>query len=89
MIVNMLDLRERPYRWKAVCAVVQSASKDNVAEDADQVRTDIGIEIDYAERDGISVRDAVLWADRMDGMVTLYLYDVDAGKAPDDEPGDS
>ena len=39
--------------------------------------------------EALSVRDAVLWADRMDGMVTLYLYDVDAGKAPDDEPGDS
>ena len=85
MIVNMLDLRERPYRWKSVCAVVQSASKDNVAEDSDQVRTDIGIEIDYAEREGISVRDAVLWAERMDGMVTLYLYDVDAGTTPDEQ----
>ena len=85
MIVNMLDLRERPYRWKSVCAVVQSASKDNVAEDSDQVRSDIGIEIDYAEREGITVRDAVLWAERMDGMVTLYLYDIDAGKTPDEQ----
>jgi hypothetical protein len=42
---------------------------------SDKVQNGIGIEIDYAERDGISVREAVLWADRLDGMVTLYLYD--------------
>lgn len=86
MIVNVLDLRERPYRWKNICAVVQSASKDNVAEDADQVRDDLGVEIDYAERVGISLRDAVQWAEGLGGMVTLYLYDVDAETAPDEQP---
>ena len=77
MIVNVIDLRERPYRWSSVIAVVESASKDNVVEDADKVKPAVGIEIDYAERAGISLRDAVLWADRMEGMVTLYLYDQD------------
>ncbi len=78
MIANMIDLRERQYRWKSICAVVQSAAKDNVAEDADQVTQDIGIEIDYAERQNISVREAMRWADQIDGMVTLYLYDGEA-----------
>ncbi|MEQ8923900.1 MAG: hypothetical protein RIE60_24145 [Roseovarius sp.] len=77
MIVNMIDLRSRPYRWSAVLAVVEAAAKDNAAEDADKVDAGIGIEIDYAEREGISVREAVLWADRLEGMVTLYLYDRD------------
>ena len=77
MIVNIIDLRERPYRWSSVVAVLESAAKDNVAEDSDKVNADLGIEIDYAERENISVRDAVLWADRMEGMVTLYLYDQD------------
>ena len=86
MIINVMDLRERPYRWKNVCAVVQSASKDNVAEDADQVTQEMGVEIDYAERDGITVREAVLWADSMGGMVTLYLYDVEAETKPDEKP---
>lgn len=85
MIVNVMDLRERPYRWKSICAVVQSATKDNVAEDSDQVTQDLGVEIDYAERMGISVRDAVLWADGLGGMVTLYLYDADA-ETQQDEP---
>ncbi len=84
MIVNVLDLRERPYRWKNLCAVVQSAAKDNVAEDADHVREDLGVEIDYAERVGISLRDAVLWAEGLGGMVTLYLYDIDPETAPDE-----
>ena len=77
MIVNFIDLRSRPYRWSSVLAVVDAAAKDNQAEDADQVNAGFGIEIDYAERDGISVREAVLWADRLEGMVTLYLYDRD------------
>lgn len=75
MLVNVIDLRARQYRWTKVVAVVESASKDNAAPDSDPVRNDIGIEIDYAEKDGISVREAFLWADRLDGMVTLYLYD--------------
>jgi hypothetical protein len=86
MIVNMLDLRERPYRWKNIVAVIQSATKDNVAEDSDQVKEGLGIEIDYAERQGLSVRDAVLWAEGMGGMVTLYLYDAEPETAPDEPP---
>lgn len=77
MIVNLIDLRERQYRWASILAVVEAASKDNTAEDADRVGDGLGVEIDYAERDGISVREAVLWADRLEGMVTLYLYDRD------------
>lgn len=81
MIVNVIDLRSRQYRWASVLAVVEAASKDNWAEDSDQVGTGVGVEIDYAERDGISVREAVLWADRLEGMVTLYLYDRDETEA--------
>ena len=77
MIVTVVDLRARPYRWASILAVVQSAAKDNQAEDSDQVLTGTGVEIDYAEREGISVRDAVLWAEKLGGMVTLYLYDRD------------
>lgn len=75
MLVNLIDLRERPYRWSSILAVVESAAKDNQADDADKVNDRFGVEIDYAERDGVSVREAVLWAERLEGMVTLYLYD--------------
>jgi hypothetical protein len=75
MIVNVIDLRESHYRWKSVLAVVESATKNNVADDADSTETSLGVEIDYAEREGISVRDAFLWAEQVQGKVTLYLYD--------------
>lgn len=87
MIVNVMDLRERPYRWKRICAVVQSATKDNVAEDADQVREGLGVEIDYAERMGISVREAFQWAEGLGGMITLYLYDAEEESTDDPEHG--
>lgn len=77
MIVNMIDLRENSYRWKSILAVVESASKNNEAEGGDPVTSDIGVEIDYAEREGVSVRDAFLWAEQLQGKVTLYLYDQD------------
>ncbi|MCV6591823.1 MAG: hypothetical protein OIF48_02645 [Silicimonas sp.] len=87
MIVNVMDLRERPYRWKNICAVVQSATKDNVAEDADQVREGLGVEIDYAERMGITVREAVQWAEGLGGMLTLYLYDAEEESGDEPEGG--
>jgi len=75
MLVNMIDLREQEYRWSHVMAVLESATKNNEAEHADQVKPGLGIEIDYAERCGISVREAVLWAETTEGPLTLYLYD--------------
>lgn len=76
MLINVIDLREKPYRWSDVLAVAQNAAEDNVAEDADQVPSaGADIQIDYAEREGISVREAILWAERLDGMVTLHIYD--------------
>lgn len=83
MLVNMIDLREREYRWSRVMAVLESATKNNEAEDADQVKPGLGIEIDYAERSGLSVREAVLWAEKTDGPLTLYLYD-DDGEASEE-----
>lgn len=75
MIVNVIDVRENAYRWRSVLAVVESAAKNNVAENADTTSSALGVEIDYAERDDISVRDAFLWAEQIQGKVTLYLYD--------------
>ncbi|MBT8459596.1 MAG: hypothetical protein HKP37_04155 [Boseongicola sp.] len=83
MLVNLIDLREHEYRWSSVMAVLESATKNNEAEDADQVKPGLGIEVDYAERTGLSVREAVLWAEKTDGPLTLYLYD-DEGEARED-----
>jgi hypothetical protein len=77
MIVNLIDLRSRPYRWKSVLAVCEAAVKDNEAEDSDVISPGIGVDVDYAERDDISVREAMLWAEQLGGLVTLRLYDRD------------
>lgn len=77
MIVNVIDLREKLYRWKSVLAVVESAEKNNEAANADRVDVSVGVVIDYAEREGISVRDAFLWAENLQGKVTLYIHDHD------------
>ncbi len=85
MLINVMDLRERPYRWSNVLAVVQNAAEDATAEDADPVPEVGGIQIDYAEREGISVREAVLWAERLEGMVTLQIYDNEGAGAGERE----
>ncbi|MEM9843588.1 MAG: hypothetical protein AAF965_02220 [Pseudomonadota bacterium] len=83
MLMNVIDLREKPYRWKSVVAVVENAAKNNAAEDSDPVETAAGVEIDYAEREDLNVREAILWAEQLQGKVTLYLYDKDGEcKAP-------
>ena len=76
MLVNVLDLREKPYRWSDVLAVAQNAAEDNVAEDGDKIPDqEDDVQIDYAEREGVSVREAILWAERLEGLVTLHIYD--------------
>lgn len=85
MLVNVIDLREQEYRWSSIMAVVESATKNNEADGADQVKAGMGIEIDYAERCGISVREAMLWAEKTDGPLTLYLYDHEADGEDDAE----
>jgi hypothetical protein len=77
MLINVLDLRERPYRWNDVLAVAENAAEDSIAEDADPIPQNSLAQIDYAEREGISVREAILWAEKLDGLVTLSIYDRD------------
>lgn len=77
MLINVLDLRERPYRWNNVLAVAENAAEDATADDADPVPQNSLAQIDYAEREGISVREAILWAEKLDGLVTLSIYDRD------------
>ena len=60
MLMNVIDLREKQYRWKNVVAVVESAAKNNTAIDSDLVENVAGVEIDYAERDELEARRALL-----------------------------
>ncbi len=80
MIWNIIDRRERPYRWKMVNAVIEAVEHDNSVEDADQAdEFDVRTIIDYDQRNGISVNAAVAWASEHKSPVTLYLYDQGKG----------
>lgn len=74
MILNIIDRRERPYRWLLVNAIVEATWHDNAVPDSDQV--DVSHEdSDYEEREGVSIAEAVQWASALTSRVTLYLYD--------------
>ena len=80
MIWNIIDRRQRPYRWKVVNAVIEAVEHDNSVEDADQAdEFDVRNIVDYDERRGISVNAAVAWAAEQKSPVTLYLYDQGGG----------
>jgi hypothetical protein len=72
MIANVIDRRTRPYRWKRVNAVVEPAWHDS--PDSDQATPAMG-ELDYEEKTGVSVKEAIAWAEDLSYSVTLYLSD--------------
>ena len=77
MIWNLVDNRERPYRWKKVKAIIETTWHDNSCKDADEApRPDDDEYVLYDERAGVSVHDAIVWAESQIGPVTLYLYDM-------------
>lgn len=76
MIWNIIDQRKRPYRWKFISAIVENAAHDNACEDSDEVLPEHGTPgPTYEEKRGTSVSEAVAWAQDMEGLVTLYIYD--------------
>lgn len=74
MIMNVIDNRRLRYRWKRVNAVSEPTWHDNKCPDADQAHPGLG-EVDYEERNGVSVSEAIRWADELPYVVTLYLSD--------------
>jgi len=80
MIWNIIDRRDRPYRWKTVNTVIEAVEHDNSVIDADQApEADIHLVVDYAQRETVSVLEAIAWASEQKCAVTLYLYDEGAG----------
>ena len=78
MIWNIIDRRQRQYRWQAINAIVEPTHHDNSVADSDQAELDDAGSL-YEAREGISVLDAVQWASALDYGVTLYLYDLGKG----------
>jgi len=78
MIWNIVDRRHRRFRWGRVNAVVEATSHDNSVADSDQIEP-ARDDVDYDERIGVSLAEAVTWAQQFPGPVTLYLYDEGEG----------
>lgn len=80
MLWNIIDKRTRPYRWREVNAIVEAIEHDNSCADADQAPQSHPLQtVDYDQREAVSVREAVAWANAQSCPVTLYLYDLGDG----------
>jgi hypothetical protein len=78
VIWNIIDERNRRYRWAKVHAIVEATWHDNSVSGADQAPpTTAETEVTFDEREDISVHDAVNWANSQTCPVTLYLSDGD------------
>lgn len=80
MICNIIDNRERKYRWKRINAIIEATWHDNSCQDtdiADGVAADV--EVTYEQREGTSLSEAIAWASAQQCPVTLYLYDEGKG----------
>lgn len=78
MIFNVIDHRRRPYRWREVNAIIEATSQDNACDDSDQ-HPPADNDITYEQLEGVSLQEAIAWADSHASAVTLYLYDKGEG----------
>ena len=79
MIENICDRRKRPHRWKRINAIVEPTWHDNDGgHDRDQSERGPD-DIVYDDREGISLSEAIAWANGLPDRVTLYLYDEGRG----------
>jgi hypothetical protein len=78
MIYNIIDRRERPYRWRSINAIIEATSHDNSCDDSDQ-QPPSDDDLIYDQREGISLSEAISWAHERPDAVTLYIYDEGAG----------
>jgi hypothetical protein len=79
MIENLCDRRERPHRWKRINAIVEPTWHDN-DHGPDRDQSEPGPDdIVYDQREGISLAEAIAWANSLPDRVTLYLYDEGRG----------
>lgn len=78
LIVNIIDLRENSYKWAKVLATAEDAGRATEAKDGDRLKMEPSVAIDYAERESVSVHEAIQWAEYLPSPVVLTLYDHEA-----------
>ena len=82
MIWNIVDRRTRRNRWKRINAIAEATSQDNSCGDSDQAESGSDDTV-YEEREGISLANAIEWANSLPGGVTLFFYDEGRGITPE------
>ncbi|MCK6104138.1 MULTISPECIES: hypothetical protein [unclassified Brevundimonas] len=81
MIANIIDRRVHVHKWRSVDAVAEATWHDNARpgtphhDNADKAAS-ITHGDTMASRSGISVTEAIAWAQAYSDEVTLYLYDM-------------
>lgn len=75
-LTNIIDERDNPFRFSRINAKIEPTCHDNSVIGAEQVDHTVNIEdrmFTIAERYGLSLTDAVQWANTFKAPVTLYL----------------
>jgi hypothetical protein len=85
MICNVIDNRTRPYRWRRIDAIIEATSHDNACADSDQ-QPESQDDLVYSERKGISLGEAIAWANDAPSSVTLYIHDEGGNDLAGDQP---
>jgi hypothetical protein len=75
MILNIIDKRKRPYRWRCIDATIEPTWHDNTCADCDHADEGDPGAVVWEGRTGIALAEAVVWAAAKPYAVTLYLYD--------------
>ncbi len=75
-LANIRDERSRKNRSLKIVAIIEPSCHDNIVKDADQFDwDDPNINTGYAQRSGLSLYEAVCWANEFRFPVTLYISD--------------
>jgi hypothetical protein len=75
VILNIIDKRTRPYRWKQITAIVEPTYHDNSVHDSDQTDVPEHSFATYDTKEETSLAEAVAWANALPYAATLYFYD--------------
>lgn len=79
MLINVIDHRTKPYRWRSVDVALEPTHHDNSVKDSDRAaKSEVHEGLGYEELERVPLSDALEWAGRQKYDATLYIYDAGA-----------
>ncbi len=81
MILNIIDRRKKPYRYRQITAIFEPTCHDNSCKDSDQTEGEESLYngIGYHEIEKCSLATAISYAKDSNSHLTVYLYDLGEG----------